>query len=249
MVVKNVSGFDMMRIHYGAMGTLGVIVSANFKVLPLPRSEFSMTTSYDTLARAVTAATSLRSSAVRPVAVVVRHVDGSWQVAARYEGRSSGLSAVRSRLANLEFEQLDFLDDATSRAYWADLMAGRRLGPPDEIRIRVSVAPTLALDTAHTVQARAPAELGFTRFEIEPGLGLITMSVETPTSDAVKSFVQSLRADLESAHVALVAAPDPVKSGLDVWGEEPATLEIMRALKREFDPAGILNPGCFVGSI
>jgi glycolate oxidase FAD binding subunit len=78
---------------------------------------------------------------------------------------------------------------------------------------------------------------------------LISLSVETPTNDVAKSFVRSLRADLENAQVALVAAPDLVKSGLDVWGQEPSTLEIMRALKREFDPAGILNPGCFVGSI
>jgi glycolate oxidase FAD binding subunit len=231
------------------MGTLGVIVSANFKVLPLPRSECTMTASYDTLARAATAARALRSSAVRPVAEVVHHAEGSWQLAARYEGRDSGLSAVRSRLANLEFERLDLLEGANSTAYWAGLMAGRRLNPPDEVRIRVSVAPTLALDTAHAVQARASAELRFTRFEIEPGLGLISLSVETPTNDVAKSFVRSLRADLENAQVALVAAPDLVKSGLDVWGQEPSTLEIMRALKREFDPAGILNPGCFVGSI
>ncbi|MEZ4500498.1 MAG: FAD-binding oxidoreductase [Thermomicrobiales bacterium] len=39
LVVKNVSGFDLMRMHHGALGTLGVIVSANFKVLPAPRSE------------------------------------------------------------------------------------------------------------------------------------------------------------------------------------------------------------------
>jgi glycolate oxidase FAD binding subunit len=49
--------------------------------------------------------------------------------------------------------------------------------------------------------------------------------------------------------VTLLAAPDAFKAGIDVWGQEPATLDIMRALKREFDPAGILNPGCFVGSI
>src|SRR5947209_2389211 len=35
-VVKNVSGYDMMKLHHGAMGTLGVIVAASFKVYPLP---------------------------------------------------------------------------------------------------------------------------------------------------------------------------------------------------------------------
>ncbi len=35
-VVKNVSGYDLMKLHFGAMGSLGVIVAASFKVFPAP---------------------------------------------------------------------------------------------------------------------------------------------------------------------------------------------------------------------
>jgi len=35
-VVKNVSGYDLMKLHYGALGSLGVIVAASFKVFPRP---------------------------------------------------------------------------------------------------------------------------------------------------------------------------------------------------------------------
>src|SRR5258707_10422235 len=41
-VVKNVSGYDMMKLHVGALGSLGVIVAASFKVFPRPLREVTV---------------------------------------------------------------------------------------------------------------------------------------------------------------------------------------------------------------
>ena len=41
-VVKNVSGYDLMKLHYGALGSLGVIVAASFKVFPLPLHDVTL---------------------------------------------------------------------------------------------------------------------------------------------------------------------------------------------------------------
>jgi glycolate oxidase FAD binding subunit len=41
-VVKNVSGYDLGKLHQGALGSLGVIVAASFKVFPRPLHEVTL---------------------------------------------------------------------------------------------------------------------------------------------------------------------------------------------------------------
>jgi len=50
-------------------------------------------------------------------------------------------------------------------------------------------------------------------------------------------------------HAIIFAAPAHLKRGIDVWGPDPPTLSLMRAIKRQFDPKGLLNPGRFLGGI
>ena len=50
-------------------------------------------------------------------------------------------------------------------------------------------------------------------------------------------------------HVVVERCPLEVKSKIDVWGEPLEGMAIMRRIKQELDPEGILNPGRFVGRI
>ena len=52
-----------------------------------------------------------------------------------------------------------------------------------------------------------------------------------------------------AGHVVVERCPLEVKSKIDVWGEPIESMLIMRRIKQELDPEGILNPGRFVGRI
>ena len=50
-------------------------------------------------------------------------------------------------------------------------------------------------------------------------------------------------------HSVVFAAPAALKTAVNVWGPSPPTLSLMRAIKRQFDPDELLNPGRFLGGI
>jgi glycolate oxidase FAD binding subunit len=68
MVVKNVSGFDMMKLYLGSYGTLAVVASANFKLLPQPRAAGSMLCRFASPQQAFAAAEALHLTQLTPTA-------------------------------------------------------------------------------------------------------------------------------------------------------------------------------------
>ncbi len=113
-VVKNVSGYDMNKLHLGALGALGVIVAATFKVFPRPLYEVAVETRTD---RPWAEAQRALSLTLPPVALEVAH-DG--RVLARMAG-SEG--AVKRTVAGLGWSETDasFWDRHARRtaATWA----------------------------------------------------------------------------------------------------------------------------------
>ena len=64
-------------------------------------------------------------------------------------------------------------------------------------------------------------------------------------------FIVSPRNRLKpyAENVSLVSGDRALKQGIDIWGETPATIDVMEALKEQFDPSRVLNPGRFAGFI
>ncbi len=88
-----------------------------------------------------------------------------------------------------------------------------------------------------------------TRIIAHMGTGTLWVSLPAP-KESVEWF--SRLADIAQAckgHAVMAAAPAEFKAGLDVWGPPPPSLAIMREIKRQFDPQGLLNPGRFLARV
>src|SRR5581483_3334919 len=70
-VVKNVAGYDLNKLHIGALGTLGVFTHLTFKVTPLPRAERTLLLAFSDAASAAQAAARLVRLSAWPIALTL----------------------------------------------------------------------------------------------------------------------------------------------------------------------------------
>jgi glycolate oxidase FAD binding subunit len=251
MVVKNVTGFDLSRVYHGSLGTLGVIVSANFKVLPLPRADATLLLVTSSLAAALDAAGRVRASRVEPAALESALIDGQWLTAVRLAGHATTVRSLTDDTRNLLDGDVELLDKEASAGWWRSYLDGQSLtAADDEAVIRCSVRPRDIATFALGIDAEM-ARLGVAvpLLAASVGLGSVVARLRLSDGDADRlAEIQTVLLAL-AENATILAAPAAWKRGLDVWGRVPPTLAIMRELKEQFDPRRVLNPGRFAGGI
>jgi glycolate oxidase FAD binding subunit len=249
-VVKNVTGFDMMRLYHGSLGTLGVILSANFKVLPRPRAESTWEGSFARLDEALTAASKLLVLRGKPVALEIASEAGSnWNLYARYEGREVTVALMVNEASNAIGSPVRLTEQSESAAVWQRMVDGYVSGrDADRLLLRAVCRPRETPKVADVARDVAARFVG-SRVQVSPGLGRVDLTL--PISGHAPEDRDGLLAPLDAVatSVSIYDAPRGWKQGRDIWGKQPEIHDVMQALKHEFDPGRVLNPGRFAGSI
>lgn len=257
-VVKSVTGYDVPKLLVGSLGTLGVVVEATVRLQPLPPACRSWRVGFPSREAAGAFLAALVAShlepdraalldgaglrraglAVEPIAFLLSF--GSASEAVEHQGRALARLAAAHGGGG----------EAAPETAWAGL--GTVVAGP--ILLRAVGEPRRLLDWVGAVQAASvrlgaePALLG------QPGHGVLQFSLaETPDPRRlVRELIEPLRRALQEEGGALTVerAPVDLKNVCDAWGDiDPETLAIMTRIKSEFDPAGTLNPGRFVGGL
>jgi glycolate oxidase FAD binding subunit len=80
-------------------------------------------------------------------------------------------------------------------------------------------------------------------------MGTLWVSL-APSATALERFFElASMARNRRGHAIIFSAPTELKHGVEVWGESPPTISLMRGLKQQFDPRELLNPGRFLGGL
>ena len=217
-VMKNVAGYDVSRLMTGSLGTLGVIVQVTLKVLPLPPAECTLLFDLsETSARQ-----QLNRWCSQPLPINASCWSGG-QLAVRLRGARAAIESAQRSMGGSALEP----ERATRQ--WAAVrdqsLSSFRLAPGEALW-RVSVP-----DTA------TPLNLGPTLIEWHGALRWLRL----PPQAAPQVRAAAARA---GGHATLFRGGD---GSVPVFTPLPEPLARIHAqLKREFDPAGILNPGRMV---
>ena len=236
-VIKNVAGYDLAKLFAGSFGTLGIILSVNVRLHPLPgATATSLGASADPELLAAAART-LASAPLELDALDVAWRSGRGGILARSAGAEAGRRA--KRVAGLMRKSgLGPVDVAETGddALWARQRAGQR--SRNQVLVRIAARPSqlaVVLRSAGAVGGTlvGRAALGSSFVEVDP--------------DALASLRSALPADAVSV---VLDAPETLRQSLDPWGaQEGPALELMRRVKARFDPARACNPGVFAGGI
>jgi glycolate oxidase FAD binding subunit len=265
-VVKNVAGYDLSKLVTGSFGSLAAIVSATFKLAPLPATSKTLRVEPRDAEALATIVRTMMASQLEPEAFELV-VDRSSRAAARTANDARGATnlsvlvrfASLSEVVDAQIEQavawlnqcarsVEVLDGGAERAVW-DAHASdvwdrpgaivRASWMPAEIASAISELEQIGSDLVHTTSGEAGRAAHLVgRAAI--GAGHVHIGGDTATQAAA---VERLRASRTFGNVVIVRGSPELKAIVDVWGPHGDRQPLFDALKRMFDPNGTLNAG------
>lgn len=246
-VVKNVAGYDFCKLLTGSLGTLGVITQATLKVRPLAQQTSAVTIAVASLPQLDDLLNALAQSDLTPAAVEYFSTPQRAETIMLFEGTQAEVEWQLQQLQILLSQRQ--LSGITTFAAEAEAVIQRLTEFPSTsaaLVLKASVRPSgitrfiaglQEIDSHASITASAASGIVYAALDEFPKQGL---------SRTVVGQLQPLAASLGGNLVVLSNPSGQEATAQSTWGNVGGQLAIMQAVKEQFDPRNVLNPGRFV---
>lgn len=250
-VVKNVAGYDLMKLFTGAYGTLGLIAQVTLRTYPL------ITTSQTLLLtgeanQIAQASQTIRNSGLTPTALdlistsLVKQLELGehlglmirWQTIP--ESINQQIAQVQAIAQQLNLTTSNYQDQA-ERELWQRCAVITNMPETETgITCKIGIPPNAAVNF---LQLKQIIEQDITvRIHASKGIGQLQLeSTDHQLISEMRSYCQQ-----NQGFLTILDAPKSIKQQIDIWGYTGNAIKTMEAIKNQFDPQNILNPGRFL---
>jgi len=235
-VMKNVTGYDLVKLLTGSYGTLGVLTEVSLKVLPKPETSATLILHDLDLQDSVSA----MSLAIGSPFEVTGAAKAGTQTCIRIEGFESSVNERFKKLkARLDqFGEITRLDTIESEDLWRGIT---NVSPDFAQRVWQTYETDLSLDWGGGLMWFALSDDQVNSIAAQSGdVGVRTNEQACGQfHSALQEFTTS-----QGGHATLIKAQDTTRNKVNVFQPEaPVVATLSKQLRAKFDPRGILNPG------
>ena len=245
-VVKNVAGYDLSKLISGSFGQLAAIVSATFKLSPLPAASGTLVIERLDPGSLSLVVNAVLASQLEPSAFEIH----AWHAPSGGEKKTTSLirfeslrdvvdaeiAAARARIGAVH-SAIDVVTGEAEQGVWRQHTSSVWQGPGAVVR-----ASWLPADLPEIIALMPQISGGCTVEMIgRVGIGAGLIRVDGPPAHQAEMIVR-LRAEPRLDNVVVVRAGTELKTKVDVWGTVPNRV-LTESIRSALDPHGTLGAG------